>query len=89
MPRRGRDDEISCKVVGFFHLGDGNCWHHVNADFAVDFGEGVDCAVKVNGLVSEFGEFGEYALGFAKGVAEKERGAGAIALPPVIKFLRR
>ena len=83
---RGGDDEVSGEFVGFFHFGDGGGGDHFDADVAVDFGEVVDCAVKVDGAVGEFFEFGEDALGFAEGVAEEEGGTVSIGLPPVVDF---
>lgn len=87
MAGRGRDDQISSKFIALLHFGDGDSGHHFDPDFAVDFGEGVDCAVQVDDAIGELFEFGEDALRFAEGVAEEQGGAGLVAFPPFVDFL--
>ena len=84
MARWRSQDQIAGIFMAFRHIGGVDRGQHLNTLFTIDVVERRDRPMHVHHLLSKFGQLTEYALGFAKGVAEENGGAIAVGLPPVI-----
>ena len=84
MARWRSQNQIASIFMAFRHVGGVDRGQHLNPLLTVDVVQVGDRPMHVHRLIGKFGQLTEYALGFAKGVAEENGGAIAVGLPPVI-----